>query len=296
MADLVVVIVSVREGDFLRHTLPRSKRALPDSKFVVVHLSDDHETASICSALKVYSTVAVAPDALTRNGAKFNVSALISAGQTRVHETLRDQWIVLTRPQVVLDASLAALSTSSLDKKNCYGSFFEEVKTQTDLLRFQSKEPSASEVRNATPTRAFLLFYGTQKWPSWSKSAAEGEDEFLSKFPFQFMIQMKLAYMGSLEEDLEGRESRRWEERHKPTADAVKIAPVHPGATQNKEAGNGVQKASDPVDNSTAGVARREVDEQNILKPRSDDKDLPKARSSGANVKKNPFRAQIDSV
>lgn len=303
MADLVVVIVSVREGDFLRHTLPRSKRALPDAKFVVAHLSDDHETASICSALKVFSTVSLAQDVLTRNGATFNVSALISAAQARVQETLRDQWIVLTRPQVVLDSSLAALPTSSLEKKNVYGSFFEEIHTQTDLLRFQTREPTAAEVRDATPSRQFLLFHGSNKWPSWSKTAAEGEDEFLSKFPFQFMVQMKLAHLGSLQDDKEGRTSTRWEERNKPADAAVKIAPVHAGATQNREekkepAVKEEEKKKDEgpaVDKSTAGVARREVDAQNMLKPKREETELPKAKPT-SNSRKNPFKAVVDTV
>ena len=304
MADLAIVIVSVREADFLRQTLPRCKRNLPDSKFVVVHLSDDAESASISAALKVYSTVSVAPDVLTRNGATFNVSALISAGIQRVRETLKDNWIVLTRPQVVLESTIGAFDFRGLDEKACYGSFFEELDNQNALLRFSAKEPTASEVRdaNATPSREFLMFK-SQAWPSYSKTAAEGLDEFLSKFAFQFMVQLKQAHLGKVGEDAEGRKSQRWDQRHLPNTQPVRIAPVHPGANQQKEAEKKEEKREAKVERQeekkkdekvdvNSGISgatpRREVDEQNFIKPKSEAAaELAKAPTK--KKAKNPF-------
>jgi hypothetical protein len=65
----VVVVVCINEADFLRASLPRSRRALPDAKFIVVTTEDDSETKSIASALRV-QVVTLPKSELTKNGAE----------------------------------------------------------------------------------------------------------------------------------------------------------------------------------------------------------------------------------
>ena len=234
---LAVIVVCVGEADFLRQTLPRSRRALPDAKFVVVTLTTDTETLTIANAMKVWATVSLPPEVLTKNGAKNNVAALVRAGQLRVAEGFGNKvWTILTRPQVVLDPNIGGIDFASLDTNGVYGSFFHEIHTQTELLRFQLPDVTSAEVREHTPTREFLMYYGSDaKYPRWADTAAEATDEFVGEFVFQYMLQIKLGHLGGVGDDAEERVTRRWEERARTTAAPVRIAPVHPGASQKKD-------------------------------------------------------------
>ena len=306
--DLAVIIVCIHEGDFLRQTLSRSRRALPDAKFCVVYVNEDVETKAICEALRVYTTVSMPAETLLVNNATYNVSAFIRTAQLRMKEMLQKPvWTIITRPQVILDSNLAAMDYSQLETANVYGSFFDPILNHTDLLRFQAKEPTAAEVREFVPTREFLLSFGAKDYPSWSTSAREATEEFLGQFTFQYMLQLKLGHLGPLNDDAEVRLSKRWEERHRViTAPPVRVAPVHAGAAQQKEEekkesqkipekkeeekkeekkeeekkeepkkNSKLSKMFQPVDKSdgsTMSTARKEVDQQNILQA----KELPK--------------------
>lgn len=303
--DLAVIIVCIHEGDFLRQTLSRSRRALPDAKFCVVYVNEDVETKAICEALRVYTTVSMPAETLLLNNATYNVSAFIRTAQLRMKEMLQKPvWTIVTRPQVILDSNLAAMDYSQLDTKNVYGSFFDPILNHTDLLRFQAKEPTAAEVREYVPTREFLLSYGAKDYPSWSQTAKEATEEFLGQFTFQYMLQLKLGHLGPLNDDAEVRLSKRWEERHRViTAPPVRVAPVHAGAAQQKEEekkesqkipdeskkeepkkvepvkpesredakpkNSKLSKMFQPVDTKSDGptmsTARKEVDQQNIV-------------------------------
>ena len=301
--DLAVIIVCIHEGDFLRQTLSRSRRALPDAKFCVVYVNEDVETKAICEALRVYTTVSMPAETLLINNATYNVSAFIRTAQLRMKEMLQKPvWTIITRPQVILDSNLAAMDYSQLDTSNVYGSFFDPILNHTDLLRFQAMEPTAAEVREYVPTREFLLSFGAKDYPSWSKSAREATEEYLGQFTFQYMLQLKLGHLGPLNDDAEVRLSKRWEERHRVvTAPPVRVAPVHAGAAQQKEEekkesqkipekkeetkidsetqtdskehakpkNSKLSKMFQPVDTKSDGAlmstARKEVDQQNIV-------------------------------
>jgi len=307
--ELAVIIVCINESDFLRQTLPRSRRALPDAKFCFVYANEDAETKAICEALRVHSTVSMPLDTLLLNQAKYNVSAFVRTAQLRMKEMLqKPTWTILTRPQVILDASLATLDYDQLDKTNVYGSFFSPILNHTDLLRFQAEEPTAAEVREHVPTREFLLTHAAKDFPSWSRTATDATEEFLSQFTFQYMLQLKLGHLGELNEDAEGRVSKRWEERHRlsvaPTPQ-VRIAPVHAGATQQRDEDKKIggvhpqrEEGPKPADFRPAAAAadakpkpsklsrmfqavslpdaghmstaRKEVDEQNISQPQKE--------------------------
>jgi len=325
--DLAVIIVCINEADFLRQTLPRSRRALPDAKFCVVYLNEDSETKAVCEALRIYTTVSMPSSTLTLNGAKHNVSAFVRTAQLRMKEMLKKPvWTIITRPQVILDSNLAALDYALLDKTNVYGSFLEPIQSHTDLLRFQATEPSAAEVRESVPRREFLLSFGAKDFPSWSSSAAEATDEFLGQFTFQYMMQLKLGHLGALYEDEEGRVSKRWEERHRASVvPPVRIAPVHAGATQQREEEKKQhtmfsERESRPklaqldpgkklarmfqatgapsIDSQgTMATARKEVDEQNIVQPKEGTLVGGTKHFGDARKKANPFQAaKLDTV
>lgn len=333
--DLAVIIVCIHEGDFLRQTLSRSRRALPDAKFCVVYVNEDVETKAICEALRVFTTVSMPAETLLINSATYNVSAFIRTAQLRMKEMLQKPvWTIITRPQVILDSNLAAMDYSQLDTSNVYGSFFDPILNHTDLLRFQATEPTAAEVREFVPTREFLLSFGAKDYPSWSKSAREATEEYLGQFTFQYMLQLKLGHLGPLNDDAEVRLSKRWEERHRVvTAPPVRVAPVHAGAAQQKEEekkesqkipdskvevkseskpdsdakpkNSKLSKMFQPVDTKSDGLtmstARKEVDQQNIvqakeLEQKPEDKAETKSVTKPIQKKKNPFQVNLDKV
>jgi hypothetical protein len=320
--DLAVIIVCIKEGDFLRQTLTRSRRALPDAKFCIVHLNEDAETKAICEALRVYTTVSLPESILTLNDAQFNIAPFVKTAQIRMKEMLKiPTWTIITRPQIILDANLALLDYSKLDTNNVYGCFLDSIQNHTELLRFQANEPSAAQVREQTPCREFLLVHQPKDFPNWSKSAYEATEEFLGQFTFQYMLQLKLGHLGTINEDKEGRVTARWEERHRvPAPPPVKIAPVHAGATQQKEqekksAQKEIQKvveeqkpkqekssklskmflSSDLSDSSTMSTARKEVDEQNIFK-QEEPKSMSQENKLESKKKSNPFKVPLDKV
>jgi len=332
--DLAVIIVCIHEGDFLRQTLSRSRRALPDAKFCVVYVNEDVETKAICEALRVFTTVSMPAETLLINSATYNVSAFIRTAQLRMKEMLQKPvWTIITRPQVILDSNLAAMDYSQLDTSNVYGSFFDPILNHTDLLRFQATEPTAAEVREFVPTREFLLSFGAKDYPSWSKSAREATEEYLGQFTFQYMLQLKLGHLGPLNDDAEVRLSKRWEERHRViTAPPVRVAPVHAGAAQQKEEekkesqkipdsklkvkpeiskqdaktkNSKLSKMFQPVDTksdgSTMSTARKEVDQQNIvqaieLDQKPEEKVETKSITKPLQKKKNTFQVNLDKV
>jgi len=268
--DLAVIIVCIHEGDFLRQTLSRSRRALPDAKFCVVYVNEDVETKAVCEALRVFTTISMPAETLLSNNATYNVSAFVRTAQLRMKEMLKKpMWTILTRPQVILDSNLAAMDYSQLDTKNVYGSFFDPILNHTDLLRFQAKEPTAAEVREFVPVREFLLTYGAKDYPSWSKTAAEGTEEFLGQFTFQYMLQLKLGHLGELNEDKEVRTSKRWEERHRlQHAPPIRVAPVHAGAAQQKE--------EEKKETQKINIEDKSIQKINIEEKQSDDKSIQK--------------------
>ena len=86
--QLAVVILSINEADFLRVTLPRTRRALPDAKIFVVSPVDDGESQAVATALRA-QTLAVSRDLLTANGAKFNYAGLVRHGQEHVQNIIK---------------------------------------------------------------------------------------------------------------------------------------------------------------------------------------------------------------
>jgi hypothetical protein len=227
--QLAVVILSINEADFLRVTLPRTRRALPDAKVFVVSPVDDGESQAVATALRA-QTLAVPRDVLTANDAKFNYAALVRHGQEHVQNVIKmPTWIVFTRAQVVLDACLTAIDLTTLDQSAVYGCGFQEVQSAASLLSYAAEEPSAEEVRSLVPDCQFLMSFSQgPKFDVWSATTHEGVTRFLNNFESKYMIQKKFAHLGPLNLDVDGRVSARYGDPRSK----VRIEPVHAGATE----------------------------------------------------------------
>ena len=273
-----ILYVAYKGADWLRHTLPRSKKAFPASPIVVVTCPDDHATIALAAAFRV-TVVTVDTAILTSNSAAFNYAALARAGQAKLIELGAD-WIITTRSNVVVDESIAAIKFDSLDKLAVYGSFFKEFEKPVDLLRYVSTGPTSEDVRAFMPRSEFLMFHASSgnRFGAWSSNTRDAEIEFTSKFASQFMIQTKLAHLGKLDTDTDVRVSPEYVAKDVHTH----VAPVHPGAveTSQKEvkpvAQKPVGKVSAPRSKgldarfgaiegkSTLPIGRREIDTQQI--------------------------------
>ena len=226
------LILANKGADWLRHTLPRTKKAFPASEIVVVTTSDDQQTIALASAFKTV-LVTVDPSVVTANESKFNYAALVRAGQAKLLD-MKAEWIIATRANVAVDESIAAINVANLDKTAVYGCFFTAFDKPVDLLRYVGQIPSSSDVRNFVPRSEFMMFHTASgnRFGMWSPDTKTGEDDFSSKFTMQYMIQTKLAHLGTLARDTDVRTSPEWVSADK----APHIAPVHPGAIENKEA------------------------------------------------------------
>lgn len=231
--QLAVVILSIHEADFLRVTLPRTRRALPDAKVFVVSPVDDGESQAVATALRA-QTLPIPRDVLTANGAKFNYAALIRHGQEHVQNVMKvPTWIVYTRAQVVLDACLTAIDLITLDQSAVYGCGFKEVPSAASLLSYVADEPSAEEVRSLVPDSQFLMSFSQgPKFDVWSDNTHDGVTRFLNNFESKYMIQKKFAHLGPLNLDVDGRVSARYGDPRSK----VRIEPVHAGATEKVNA------------------------------------------------------------
>ena len=226
------LILAHKGADWLRHTLPRTKKAFPASEVVVVTTSDDQQTIALASAFKTV-LVTVDPSVVTANESKFNYAALVRAGQAKLLD-MKAEWIIATRANVVVDESIAAINVENLDKKAIYGCFFTAFDKPVDLLRYVGQGPSSSDVRNFVPRSEFMMFHTASgnRFGMWSHDTRTGEDDFSSKFTLQYMIQTKLAHLGTIARDSDVRTSPEWVSVDK----APHIAPVHPGALENMAA------------------------------------------------------------
>jgi hypothetical protein len=227
--QLAVVILSINEADFLRVTLPRTRRAVPDAKIFVIAPVDDGESQAVATALRA-QTLAVPRDVLTANGSKFNYAALVRHGQEHVQTVIKGPtWTIFTRAQVVLDSCLTAIDLTTLDQNAVYGCGFKEVPNAAALMSYTAEEPSAEEVRSLVPSSQFLMTFSQgPKFDVSSDTTHDGVTRFLNNFESKYMIQKKFAHLGPINLDVDGRVSARvGDPRTK-----VRIEPVHAGAKE----------------------------------------------------------------
>lgn len=224
--QVVIIVVCVNESDFLRASLPRTRRSMPDAKVILVTVDDDKEAKAIASALRV-ETVGVPRAELTKNGALFNFAAFARAGQLAATNAAKVPfWMIVTRPHVIIDNSIANLPFTSLERDSVYGCSTQVVKTGADLVKYIVNEPSAEEVRRLAPVESFLMTHSQGAlFPAWSKNTEQALDLFLANFVSKYMIQKKLAHLGDVYRDT--RVCSRW-----GVTEAVRIAPVHPNTQE----------------------------------------------------------------
>lgn len=236
-----ILIPTVNEADFLRATLPRTRRAMPDAKIIVITTEEDSETKSIAAALRVQCKTIPRSD-LTKNDAEFNFSALVRAGQIAAKEESKVPfWFLLTRPHVVIDASISNLELSRLEADAVYGCATHEVLTVPELAKYQTTEPSSEEVRVLVPSEVFLLTHSNASlFPIWSKNTEDGLESFLSNFLSRYMIQKKLAHLGRYYRN--ARFSQRW-----GVIEQIRITPVHPNTQETASTKPTTEPSTDQV-------------------------------------------------
>ena len=246
-----VIIVCIQQSDFLRVTFPRSKRSLPDAKFTVLTSNEDSETITVCNGLQI-PVIQISKELLTFNGAQFNFSALGSYAHTyslASSPANQKPWTLLTRANIVLDAKLAALDFLHMDPQSLYGCGLQSITTTQELVTFQCKEPTPSEVREIVPGVEFLLWKNGGKFSVWSSCVKEALHDFTKSFETQYIVQLKLAHLGEIGEDVEERKSARWGEIRK-----TRVEPVHAG-TPNHPSAPAAVPAPTPTSSAPAPVA-----------------------------------------
>lgn len=248
--QLAIVILSTYEGDYLRVSLPRTKRALPDAKIFVVTPVDDGESQAIATAMRA-QTISVPKETFTKDNAVFNFAGLTKLGQEHAQNNIKAPcWIVVTRAQICLDESIGNIDLTSLETDAVYGAGVKEVISNAALVTFKCEEPSAEEVRTLIPDCNFLMSYSNgPKFDAWSTNTNDGVTRFLNNFGSKYMIQKKMAHLGLLNADIDERNTHRWGD---PRA-KVRITPVHPATAAKTE-----QPKEEPKPEEVKSEAKKE--------------------------------------
>lgn len=243
MSALSVAVLAFHDSaDVLKETLQKSRASLPSCKFYIATSSEDREIIALCQALAL-TCIQFTRDVMTKDGAVFNYAGIARACIAFIkNDVKRDQWILLTRPQVVLSSNLVDIDLSTLAKDSLYGCGLKEVYTREELQAYNPEVPSASEVRELVPCSEFLLAYSDPpRFDAGSLDTASAVTRYSACFVARYMIHLKLAHLGPLNADSDVRRTLgRW--GHVPTT-KLRIEPVHAYAIQQQEA----QEQSAPV-------------------------------------------------
>jgi hypothetical protein len=252
MSELSVIVLAFHQSvDVLKRTLPTSKGALPKSKFFVATSTEDKEVLALCTALGI-QTIQFGKEVINKDGATFNFAGIARSSMSYVKNDVKaDHWMLITRPQVILDARLAEVDIKGLAKDSLYGCGMKELLTAEELATFKPTEPSSLEVRDLVPTSSFLLsFSAPPRFDAWSADTQNAVHRFSACFVAKYMIHLNIAYLGVRKQDDDARVSRgAW--GHKKT-DKLRIEPVHAFAAKQEE------EASEPkpVEKEEDGCAR----------------------------------------
>jgi hypothetical protein len=235
MSELSVIVIAFHQCvDVLKRTLPASKAALPRSRFFVATSTEDKEVLALCNALNV-ETIQFGKEVINKDGAVFNFAGIARSSMTFVKTVMKkDLWILITRPQVMLDSRLSELDFKSLAKDSLYGCGIKEVLSAEELASFKPSEPSSLEVRDLVPTSSFLLsFSAPPRFDAWSTDTQSGVHRFSACFVAKYMIHLNIAYLGIRKQNDDSKVSIGvW--GHTKT-DKLRIEPVHAFAAQQEE-------------------------------------------------------------
>ena len=235
MTSLSVVVLAFHNSvDVLKKSLPASKAALPQAKFYVAMCADDKDILGLCTALNV-KTIQFSKDIIQKDGALFNFAGIARSCMTFAkNDVKKDHWILITRPQVILDSRLAEVDLDSLAKDSLYGCGMKEVLTTEELAKYKPTEPSSLEVRDLVPTSSFLLsFSAPPQFDAWSKDTQSAVQRFSACFVAKYMIHLNLAYLGVKKRDDDEKISEGpW---GFTKSDKLRIEPVHAFAAKQEE-------------------------------------------------------------
>jgi Flp pilus assembly protein TadG len=235
MTELSVIVLAFHNSiDVLKRTLPSSKAALPNAKIFVATSSDDREVLALCTALGV-KTIQFTKDVTKKDGAEFNYAGVARSCITFArNDVKKEHWILITRPQVMLDSRLSEIPIDSLAKDSLYGCGMKELLTTDDLAKYKPSEPSSLEVRDLVPTSSFLLSYSAPpQFDAWSRDTKSAVQRFSACFIAKYMIHLNLAYLGVKKRDDDAKVSEGvW---GYTKADKLRIEPVHAFAAKQEE-------------------------------------------------------------
>jgi hypothetical protein len=231
----VAILAFHNSTEILKETLQKSRTSLPSSKFYVATSDQDKEIIALCKAVAI-PCIEFTRDVIKKDNAQFNYAGIARATIAYIKNDMKvDQWILLTRPQVVLNSALADIDLLSLAKDSLYGCGLKSISNREELMAYTTPEqPSASEVRELVPNSAFLLAYSeTPKFDAWSTDTLSCVSRYTAHFVAKYMIHLKLAYLGVIGQDDDSHVSVvRWGVK---SSTKLRIEPVHAYATQQQE-------------------------------------------------------------
>lgn len=283
MTELSVVVLAFHQCiDVLRRTLPSSKNALSKCKFFVATSSEDKEIVAMCTALGL-TPIQFGDEIIKKDGAEFNYAGIARSCMTFVkNEIKKDHWILITRPQVLLDARLTEIDLKTLATDSLYGCGMKEILTIEELAKYKPTEPSSLEVRDLVPTSSFLLsFSAPPQFDAWSKDTHSAVQRFSACFVAKYMIHLNLAYLGVKRKDDDSRQSKgNWGHLKK---DKLRIEPVHAFAAKQEEESLAAEQQASTIQQATL-QAKQNPDQDASIAPKPKEKIVSEKNNSKSDL------------
>ena len=202
MLPLIGITVCVNYADKLAPTLEHNSKFF--KKIYVVTDPTDFDTFD---AMKTYSNVELILNGdVHKNGAQFNKSALVLAGQNAAHAAYKDEWIIYFDADTILPDNLfEIISAQPLSKELCYHMKRRVYLTKEDF----DSDKNYGETR---PAGFFQLYFDKSKlYQPFSRTAAICDDIFEKKFGGRpTLLPGFCKHLGPNGKDWEARKSPQW--------------------------------------------------------------------------------------
>jgi hypothetical protein len=182
ISNIIPISVCVNYDDFLSLVLLRHRSIFKD--YYIITVKEDHNTINLC---KKYNITCIIYDN-SKDGNKFNKSAMLYQLQKIVHNKYPESWILIIDADCIVPASFEAIwlqRNNLINKDMMYSLERIDYQTYNDYI----KQINKCEYTNRIGAGYFQLYYDKSKYyPENSENASECDILFLNKFSIYYNI------------------------------------------------------------------------------------------------------------
>lgn len=197
---IVAIITSVNYADYLRYCL-MALNGVADQVLVVTEADDASEAVA-----GSFHAGTVLFDGWQQDGASFNKSGGVRAGQQVAYERYPDAWYLLIDADIMLPVGAREIIDGGVaDPEAVYGARRRDYHTQAELI---ANTPTSVY---ASPFAGYFQLYRRHVlYPEWSRSAEGCDLAFAQQFAACRMLPITVAHCGQEAVNWTGRRSPLW--------------------------------------------------------------------------------------